>query len=128
MAGAHGTARPGHVRALAARGDSLFTLSGQAGWWEPCKSRGLRTVLGEPGGEIPPGYSPLQRSIGKRQVRVYRCGVRRRGRRHGHDGSDRKPDVRMARGLEIRILRMAEQPGLGDREKKGRNKTVHQEG
>src|SRR3982751_1283818 len=34
-----------------------------AGRWEPCKSRGLRTVLREPGGEIPPGYSPDGRIV-----------------------------------------------------------------
>ena len=28
-----------------------------AGQWEPYKSRGSRTVLGEPGGESPPGHS-----------------------------------------------------------------------
>ncbi len=28
-----------------------------AGRWEPCKPRGLSTVLRAPGGEIPPGYS-----------------------------------------------------------------------
>ena len=26
---------------------------------EPCESRGSRTVLGAPGGEIPPGNSPF---------------------------------------------------------------------
>ena len=26
------------------------------GWQEPCESRGSRTDLWEPGGEIPPGY------------------------------------------------------------------------
>jgi hypothetical protein len=26
---------------------------------EPCESRGLRTDLGAPGGEIPPGDSPI---------------------------------------------------------------------
>ena len=26
---------------------------------EPCESRGSRTVLGEPGGESPPGHSPI---------------------------------------------------------------------
>ena len=31
----------------------------EAGQWEPCESRGSRTVLREPRGETPLGYSPL---------------------------------------------------------------------
>ena len=38
----------------------LETVRFQAnGWQEPCESRGSRTVLGGPGGEIPPGYSTI---------------------------------------------------------------------
>ena len=33
--------------------------SEEEGWQEPCESRGSRTVLGGPGGEIPPGYSTI---------------------------------------------------------------------
>src|SRR5713226_2487630 len=104
MAGAHGTACPGHVRALAARGDSLFTLNGQAGWWEPCKSRGLRTVLGEPGGEIPPGYSPSPATIGDREIRVHRRGVRGLpGILRYLRGVDRQ-HVQVDEGLQVRFL------------------------
>src|SRR5260370_24299118 len=77
LAGERGSTRSGPVRALALRCDGLFAVNGNAGWWEPCESRGSRTVLGEPGGEIPPGYSPLRRSIGNPEIRVYRCRVRR---------------------------------------------------
>jgi len=31
----------------------------EQGWQEPYESRGSRTVLRGPGGEIPPGYSTL---------------------------------------------------------------------
>src|SRR5208283_2034922 len=58
MAGEHGTTRSRAVRALALRCDGLFAVNGNAGWWEPCESRGSCTVLREPGGEIPPGHSP----------------------------------------------------------------------
>ena len=40
--------------------NSLLTGSyvmATAGQWEPYESRGSRTVLGEPGGESPPGHS-----------------------------------------------------------------------
>ena len=43
---------------------------------EPCESRGSRTVLGAPGGEIPPGDSPV--SYLKRCPRL--------GRERGHSG------------------------------------------
>ena len=49
-------ALPGLVRALALRPHNLT-----AGRWEPCEPRGSRTVLREPGGEIPPGDSPPPR-------------------------------------------------------------------
>ena len=38
---------------------------------EPCESRGSRTVLGEPGGESPPGYStPVSRVFALRSMSV----------------------------------------------------------
>lgn len=33
-----------------------------AGQWEPDESRGSSPVLREPGGEIPPGYSPCAKN------------------------------------------------------------------
>ena len=34
----------------------------EAGRWEPCESRGSRTVLREPGGAIPPGHQHVHTS------------------------------------------------------------------
>jgi len=35
---------------------------------EPCEPRGSSTVLGAPGGEIPPGDSPVKGVLGKVRV------------------------------------------------------------
>ena len=37
---------------------------------EPCELRGSRTVLGEPGGEIPPGHSTLAADLGITETAV----------------------------------------------------------
>ena len=49
-----------HRRVSPARGgaDRRAAAEAMAGLWEPYDGRLSRTVLREPGGEIPPGYSP----------------------------------------------------------------------
>lgn len=55
-------------------GESVPLIAGQ---WEPCKPRGLRTVLREAGGAIPPAYSPGDPLCDRRQARgcTRRSGV-----------------------------------------------------
>ncbi|RJQ90436.1 IS3 family transposase, partial [Amycolatopsis panacis] len=103
------------VRALEAR-RCAWTVT--TGWWEPCKSRGLRTVLREPGGEIPPGHSPLPRC--RRTGPVRSDGQVRRPRRARRDHRRHLTDAHAILGtahgtaagrLDVRLLRARQTRG-----------------
>src|SRR3954464_12510726 len=68
---------PGDLRGCSRTGVSAHVL--MAGQWEPDEPRGSSPVLREPGGAIPPGYSPVPARVGHQ-------GRRRRPPRGDHRG------------------------------------------